>query len=115
MRVDDPVSRPDLAGRVRFAGRLDLEELSREMRRARVLVMPSIWGEPFGLATIEGMVPALTEMPTGCRFNNRCPHADAHCVAEYPDITDAKDGHLVACHKWRELDVVEVRDEGRRL
>jgi oligopeptide/dipeptide ABC transporter ATP-binding protein len=62
------------------------------------------------LATIEGMVPALTEMPAGCRFNNRCPHADAHCVADYPDITDAKDGHLVACHKWRELKVVEVRD-----
>ncbi len=59
------------------------------------------------LATIEGMVPALTEMPAGCRFNNRCPHADEHCVAEYPDITDAKDGHLVACHKWRELEVVE--------
>ncbi|MGE0623684.1 MAG: ABC transporter ATP-binding protein [Pseudomonadales bacterium] len=56
------------------------------------------------LNTIEGMVPALTEMPTGCRFNNRCPHADAHCVAAYPDITDAKDGHLVACHKWRALE-----------
>ena len=55
------------------------------------------------LATIEGMVPALTHMPAGCRFNNRCPHADAHCVAEYPEITDAKDGHLVACHKWQEI------------
>lgn len=56
------------------------------------------------LSTIDGMVPALTEMPAGCRFNNRCPHADAHCVADYPDIADAKDGHLVACHKWRELE-----------
>ncbi|HEY5645711.1 MAG TPA: ABC transporter ATP-binding protein [Pseudomonadales bacterium] len=56
------------------------------------------------LSTIEGMVPALTEMPAGCRFNNRCPHADAHCAVAYPDITDAKDGHLVACHKWRELE-----------
>jgi oligopeptide/dipeptide ABC transporter ATP-binding protein len=55
------------------------------------------------LATIEGMVPALTDMPAGCRFNNRCPHADAHCVADYPDISDTGDGHLVACHYWREL------------
>ncbi len=55
------------------------------------------------LATIEGMVPALTDMPAGCRFNNRCPHADAHCVADYPDITDAGDGHQVACHYWREI------------
>ncbi len=58
------------------------------------------------LPTIEGMVPALTEMPAGCRFNNRCPHADARCLADYPDITDAKDGHLVACHKWQELEAV---------
>jgi peptide/nickel transport system ATP-binding protein len=55
------------------------------------------------LATIEGMVPALTDMPAGCRFNNRCPYADEQCMAEYPDITDAKDGHLVACHHWREI------------
>ena len=55
------------------------------------------------LATIEGMVPALTDMPAGCRFNNRCPHADEHCVADYPDIADAGDGHQVACHYWREL------------
>jgi len=52
-------ARPDLAGAVRFAGRLGLEELSREMFRAAVLVMPSIWGEPFGLATIEGMAHGL--------------------------------------------------------
>jgi oligopeptide/dipeptide ABC transporter ATP-binding protein len=55
------------------------------------------------LATIEGMVPALTDMPVGCRFNNRCPYADARCVAEYPEITDTKDGHMVACHKWQEI------------
>ena len=57
------------------------------------------------LRTIEGMVPALTDMPAGCRFNNRCPHADAHCVARYPEIADISDGHLVACHKWQSLDI----------
>ena len=56
------------------------------------------------LATIDGMVPALTEMPAGCRFNNRCPHADEHCVSSYPDIGDSGGGHLVACHKWQQLD-----------
>jgi len=57
------------------------------------------------LNTIEGMVPALTEMPGGCRFNNRCPYADAHCMAVYPEITEVGDGHRVACHKWRELEM----------
>lgn len=60
------------------------------------------------LPTIDGMVPALTDMPAGCRFNNRCPYADEHCVADYPDITDAEDGHLVACHKWQALEVANV-------
>jgi oligopeptide/dipeptide ABC transporter ATP-binding protein len=60
------------------------------------------------LATIEGMVPALTDMPAGCRFNNRCPHADQHCVSSYPEISGAGDTHLVdthlvACHKWQQL------------
>jgi oligopeptide/dipeptide ABC transporter ATP-binding protein len=56
------------------------------------------------LNTIEGLVPSLTEMPSGCRFNNRCPYADAHCVAADPEITEVGDGHRVACHKWRELE-----------
>ncbi len=56
------------------------------------------------LTTIEGMVPALTDMPDGCRFNNRCPHADEHCATVYPEIDDAGDGHLVACHKWQRLE-----------
>ena len=50
------------------------------------------------LPTIEGMVPALTDMPSGCRFNNRCPFADAQCVDESPELIDAGDGHAVACH-----------------
>jgi oligopeptide/dipeptide ABC transporter ATP-binding protein len=56
------------------------------------------------LNTIKGMVPALTEMPVGCRFNNRCPYADEQCRTSYPELTDAADGHLVACHHWRKVE-----------
>ena len=56
------------------------------------------------LATIDGMVPSLSEMPPGCRFNNRCPYADADCLAEDPAVADAHDGHEVACHHWRKLE-----------
>ena len=48
-----------LEGVVRFTGWLEREALSREMRDASILVMPSRWGEPFGLATIEGMAHGL--------------------------------------------------------
>jgi peptide/nickel transport system ATP-binding protein len=55
------------------------------------------------LTTIKGMVPALTDMPAGCRFNNRCPHTDEHCVSSDPELTDAGNGHMVACHHWQRL------------
>ncbi|MCR9260288.1 MAG: ABC transporter ATP-binding protein [Pseudomonadaceae bacterium] len=56
------------------------------------------------LPTIEGMVPSLTDMPTGCRFNNRCPYADELCVSSYPQL-DGEDGfHQAACHHWRKID-----------
>ncbi|MEW6079284.1 MAG: ABC transporter ATP-binding protein [Thermodesulfobacteriota bacterium] len=50
------------------------------------------------LAVIPGMVPALSELPPGCRFQNRCFRAEDICrVAEPPVITVA-DGHFAACH-----------------
>jgi peptide/nickel transport system ATP-binding protein len=36
------------------------------------------------LATIEGMVPDMMALPTGCRFAARCPFADARCRTERP-------------------------------
>ncbi len=55
------------------------------------------------LQTIEGMVPALTEMPVGCRFNNRCPHATDICNTQYPPLDGELGGHRTACHRWREM------------
>lgn len=52
------------------------------------------------LPTIPGMVPTLADMPPGCRFSNRCELASPVCDT-VPGIDD-EDGHLVACHNWRE-------------
>jgi peptide/nickel transport system ATP-binding protein len=57
------------------------------------------------LQTIEGMVPALTDMPLGCRFNNRCLFADEQCAASYPALAEVAGDHRVACHKWQDLDI----------
>ena len=51
------------------------------------------------LPTIPGVVPALTELPSGCRFSNRCARATPACVAE-PALELAHDDHHVACHHW---------------
>ncbi len=55
------------------------------------------------LATIEGLVPALHEMPAGCRFQNRCPHVADVCRAAPPPLDEISPGHSAACFRWQEL------------
>jgi glycosyltransferase involved in cell wall biosynthesis len=44
-----------LQERVRFAGWLEPERLARELAEASVVVVPSLWPEPFGLVGIEAL------------------------------------------------------------
>jgi oligopeptide/dipeptide ABC transporter ATP-binding protein len=61
--------------------------------------IPSIAAPRARLAAIEGMVPAATAMPAGCRFADRCPFADARCRAEAPPLAEVEPGHLSRCWK----------------
>ncbi len=51
------------------------------------------------LNTIEGMVPSLLELPPGCSFQNRCPHATDKCRGECgrPQLEALGQGHAVSC------------------
>ena len=49
------------------------------------------------LATIPGVVPALIDMPDGCRFRNRCPNVEKDCELQSPELTQALERHI-ACH-----------------
>lgn len=55
------------------------------------------------LDTIVGMVPSLHDMPKGCRFENRCPHAEQICKDKAPEREVVDEGHEVACHRWRDI------------
>ncbi len=44
-----------LDGRVSFTGWLDADELAAQMAQASVVVVPSLWPEPFGLVGIEAL------------------------------------------------------------
>jgi len=48
-----------VSDRLHFCGMLPPEDLSAELARHHVFVLPSIWGEPFGLATIEAMAHGI--------------------------------------------------------
>jgi peptide/nickel transport system ATP-binding protein len=54
------------------------------------------------LFSIEGAIPGLHEMPSGCRFHPRCPHAVERCRSEVPELAEAG-GRLVACWRAEEL------------
>src|SRR2546423_4778228 len=51
------------------------------------------------LTEIPGMVPSLTNLPTGCAFAPRCPLAIDRCRGEFPPLEDFGDNHFAAC--WR--------------
>jgi len=54
------------------------------------------------LYSIEGSIPGLHDMPSGCRFHPRCPHAVERCRSEVPELTGLN-GRLVACWRAEEL------------
>lgn len=66
--------------------------------------IPKLEGTPkTQLKTIPGLVPSYGEMPSGCRFRNRCDHAQALCGNKVPSLESENDAHRVACHYWRDL------------
>jgi peptide/nickel transport system ATP-binding protein len=51
------------------------------------------------LATIEGSLPDMSEIPLGCRFAPRCPFASDICVSSAPPIVDVGSKHWSRCVK----------------
>jgi peptide/nickel transport system ATP-binding protein len=51
------------------------------------------------LATIEGSLPDMSELPQGCRFAPRCPFASEICVSGPPPIVDVGVKHWSRCVK----------------
>ena len=60
------------------------------------------------LQEIAGSVPALADMPAGCRFAPRCPSALARCAA-VPPLRSVAPGHSVAC--WNPGSAWSTNDE----
>jgi len=52
------------------------------------------------LNVIEGIVPSLYELPSGCRFRTRCPYAMAICETEPPPLFEVGQNHFAACYLY---------------
>src|ERR1035437_9333629 len=51
------------------------------------------------LETIPGIVPSLSELPKGCRFQDRCAHVGDDCRKLEPDSRKITDAHEVRCFR----------------
>ncbi|MBI1779638.1 MAG: ABC transporter ATP-binding protein [Proteobacteria bacterium] len=49
------------------------------------------------LQAIEGTIPSLQDMPTGCRFHPRCRYAQAPCAELDPPLFEVAEGRFAAC------------------
>lgn len=49
------------------------------------------------LATIDGAVPGLANLPPGCLFEPRCAHRIPNCCAELPPLIEVSPAHWARC------------------
>ncbi len=61
--------------------------------------LPSLTAKEKRLHPIPGLMPDPTDLPQGCKFCERCPHAEEKCRKENSLLKDIGDGHTVRCHK----------------
>ena len=72
--------------------------------------LPSLAMQKARLPSIEGSVPSLTQVPAGCPFHPRCPHAkQGLCdTGEPPPLEILSEERAAACVRLNELEVTHV-------
>ena len=65
--------------------------------QALIASVPKLRDQAERLRAIEGQPPALSDLPVGCRFADRCPHAEPGCLEKYPEAVSVGENHTVSC------------------
>lgn len=69
--------------------------------RALLDAIPPLTGGNSGrshrLRTIDGIVPALSDLPIGCNFQDRCTNVKDRCKGSKPLLEEVVAGHFVEC------------------
>ncbi len=63
--------------------------------------IPDLEVEAKRLKPIDGLMPDPTNLPDGCHFAERCPHACEHCRKVAPE-TVVMGSHHIKCHLFKE-------------
>jgi len=59
--------------------------------------IPKLTADGNRLEAIPGQVPSPYSYPSGCHFQDRCPHAFDRCAQEVPPLMELNPGHRAAC------------------
>src|SRR6266852_3983584 len=65
--------------------------------------LPSLAHDDRLLPTMKGMAPALTALPSGCKFNPRCPDVMPICLGNEPARMMVGEGHDARCYLHGDL------------
>ncbi len=87
------------AGRIMEQGKVEdvLVDPQHPYTQGLMQSFPSFTGEKTNLRGIEGNLPDMSIMPTGCVFADRCPHATERCRNEIPKLYEKGPDWLVSC------------------
>ena len=88
------------AGEIVEAGTLRqiYQETSHPYTKGLFGSLPRLDLEVERLSPIQGLMPDPTDLPAGCSFAPRCPHAGPLCQSTPPRPCEIAPGHLVRCH-----------------
>ncbi|MDT7521823.1 dipeptide ABC transporter ATP-binding protein [Rhodoferax sp. TBRC 17198] len=100
--VSDQVGVMYLGGLVELADKHTLFDSPRHPYTRMLLdAIPKMHDTGRARTAVAGEVPNPLNPPSGCAFHPRCPHANARCKSEKPEMKNI-DGIRVACHAVEE-------------
>jgi len=70
--------------------------------QALMSAIPRLDGKNTSHIKLTGEVPTPINLPSGCVFHGRCPHANERCKMQVPALIKQRDGSQVACHAIEE-------------
>lgn len=59
--------------------------------------LPTLDAKEKRLKPIKGLMPDPTNLPSGCRFHDRCPYVKEECSKSSPEEIEVSPGHSVKC------------------
>jgi peptide/nickel transport system ATP-binding protein len=88
-----------LGGLVEVAPEADIFDHPRHpYTRALLAAVPEAGPDAVAPSVLPGEIPSPLDPPAGCRFQTRCPRAEARCRAAEPPLVEERPGRWVRCY-----------------